>query len=133
MMDKREKVGKLIKSLRESRRMTQLELSELIRQSPSSITMYETGRRAPSYETLEAIADVFNMPLSLLLGESSVVSTSEWDPDSMAWADHEDESTRIMARGMAKMSPENRRKLVEMAKLMFAEDFDEKGNKKNAR
>ena len=79
-MGKKEEVGQRIRVMRKSRHMTQEELAKAIGQSPSSITMYETGRRSPDYETLEAMADVFNVPLSSLLEEGVFFSTFEIKP-----------------------------------------------------
>lgn len=66
-MGKKEQIGIRIRTMRKSRQMTQEDLAKAIGQSPSSITMYETGRRSPDYETLEALADVFNVPMSALV------------------------------------------------------------------
>lgn len=71
-MSKKQEIGPLIRQLRLSKNMTQSELAKCIGQSPSSITMYETGRRFPDYETLEALADVFNVPLVLLNPEEEI-------------------------------------------------------------
>jgi len=70
-MGKREEIGLRIRTMRKSRNMTQEDLARAIDQSPSSITMYETGRREPDLETLEALADVFNVTLgSIVSGET---------------------------------------------------------------
>jgi len=63
-LDRKKQIGLRIRTMRKSRRMTQRDLARAIDQSQSSITMYETGRREPDFETLEALADVFNVPLS---------------------------------------------------------------------
>lgn len=68
-MDKKKKIGIAIRTMRKSRYMTQEDLARAIGQSPSSITMYETGRRAPDYETLEALADTFNVPISAIVSD----------------------------------------------------------------
>ena len=59
----KEDIGPRIRTMRQSRQMTQEDLARSIGQSASSITMYETGRREPDFEILEAMADVFNVPL----------------------------------------------------------------------
>ena len=70
-MGKREEIGLRIRTMRKSRNMTQEDLAKAIDQSASSITMYETGRREPDLETLEALADVFNVTLgSIISGET---------------------------------------------------------------
>lgn len=66
-MSIKEEIGARIKTMRLSRDMTQADLAKSIGQSASSITMYETGRREPDFETMEALADVFNVPLTYLM------------------------------------------------------------------
>ena len=68
-MGKKKAIGLRIRTMRKSRGMTQADLAKAIGQSASSITMYETGRRSPDYETLEALADVFNVSLASLVSE----------------------------------------------------------------
>lgn len=75
-----EMIGLRIKTMRLSRRMTQADLAKAIGQSPSSITMYENGKRNPDFETLEALADVFNVPLSSIVADSSRPSVLREDP-----------------------------------------------------
>jgi transcriptional regulator with XRE-family HTH domain len=110
------------------------DLEKLTGIASSSLQRYLAGetKKFPM-DAFRVICDALNMDPATVLGwkrPEAVVSTDPWDPNDMGWADKEDEATRIMARGMAKMSPENRRKLVEVAKLMFVEDFDEEGNKR---
>ena len=62
-MTKKEEVGLIIKTMRLSRNLTQQQLADKLGQTQSSITMYETGRRVPDLETLEALADIFNVSL----------------------------------------------------------------------
>ena len=56
------------KELRIAKDLTQRELSRAINISQSTIAMYENGKREPSRETLNIIADFFNVPVDLLLG-----------------------------------------------------------------
>ena len=65
--------GDIIKALREKHNLTQTELAKYLEVSPSIIGMYEQGRRRPSFEMLEAIADYFNVSVEYLLyGDPSV-------------------------------------------------------------
>ena len=62
-----------LKLLRRERNLSQMELArQLGCVSKSSVNMYERGEREPSFETLEAIADYFNVDLDYLLGKSDV-------------------------------------------------------------
>lgn len=72
-------IGQRIRVMRLSRNMTQRELADAINQSPSSITMYETGRREPDMETIEALADVFNVPKSAIFGNVDNITPDDLD------------------------------------------------------
>ena len=81
-LGKREEIGLRIRTMRNSRNMTQQDLAKAIDQSPSSITMYETGRREPDLETLEAMADVFNVTLGSIVSGETRIETPIFIPDS---------------------------------------------------
>ncbi len=61
----------IFKRLRVSSRMTQAEIAEKLGISRSTIGMYETGAREPDFNTLEKIADLFNVDTDYLLGRSN--------------------------------------------------------------
>ena len=63
--------NKRLKFLREDSGLSQSELAKLIQISKSSINMYERGEREPKFETLEIIADYFNVSIGYLLGQSN--------------------------------------------------------------
>ena len=54
---------KILKMLRNEKNMSQQELADALGISKSSINMYERGERQPNFETLEAIADYFNVDI----------------------------------------------------------------------
>lgn len=64
------KFNLVLKSLRTERGMTQDQLAKVLKISRSTIGMYEKGDREPDYETLEAIADFFNVDIDYLLGRT---------------------------------------------------------------
>ena len=84
-MGKREEIGLRIRTMRKSRNMTQEDLARAIEQSASSITMYETGRREPDLETLEALADVFNVTLGSIVTGDNYHGKPVTIPDSNKW------------------------------------------------
>ena len=55
--------AKVFKSLRTQHKLTQQELATKLGVSRSAIGMYENGEREPDFETLEAIADFFNVSM----------------------------------------------------------------------
>lgn len=67
-----------LKLLRYEARLTQQELANILGISKSSINMYERGDREPNLETLEAIADHFNVDMDFLLGKSDHRNKFAW-------------------------------------------------------
>lgn len=74
-----------LKSLREQADLTQEELSVKTGISKSAISMYENGKRFPDEQTLELLADFFNVDMNMLLGKQSK-STYYADPATMQLA-----------------------------------------------
>lgn len=60
----------ILKSLRTSQSLTQDALAKKLKISRSTIGMYENGAREPDFETLELIADFFNVDIDYLLGRT---------------------------------------------------------------
>lgn len=131
-MGKKEELGLRIRTMRKSRQMTQEDLAKAIGQSASSITMYETGRREPDLETLESLADVFNVPLvSLVTDQNQLTSILE---DYFAPEDEpKNDDVRLLIRGLNKLSPQQLEQATNMMKVMFAEyaPYFEKENNDN--
>ncbi len=63
---------KRLKELRASRGLTQDDLARELNLAKSSISMYENGKRKPSFEVLEAIADYFNVNMDTLYSSAPV-------------------------------------------------------------
>ena len=64
--------AKRLKELRASRGLTQDDLARGLNLVKSSISMYENGKRKPSFEVLEAIADYFNVNMDTLYSSAPV-------------------------------------------------------------
>ena len=54
--------------LRKRAGFSQQELADKMEVSRSLVGMYESGQRMPSYEMLEALADIFNVNIDFLTG-----------------------------------------------------------------
>lgn len=63
----------VLKYLRKREHMTQQELANKLKISRGAVSMYELGQREPDFETLEAIADCFNVSMSVLLGKDETI------------------------------------------------------------
>ena len=57
--------------LRKRRGLSQQQFADKIGLTRSAVGMYETGRREPDFETLETIADFFNVNMDVLLGKQN--------------------------------------------------------------
>lgn len=55
--------------LRKDKELTQSELARALDVGNSTIAMWETGKRTPSYSGYEEIADYFNVDMDYLLGK----------------------------------------------------------------
>jgi len=74
------KFAERLKTLRTSKELSQADFAKQIKQS--SVNMYERGEREPGLETLERIADYFNVDMDYLLGKSDVVNRNHWSSES---------------------------------------------------
>ena len=60
-------IGRMIKSLRQERRLSQRELAEKLSISQQAVAKYESNAARPSYESLEARADLVIVPITFFL------------------------------------------------------------------
>ena len=68
------KFGIRLRQLRTARNLSQMDFAKQIGLSKSSVNMYERGEREPGLETLERIADYFNVDMDYLLGKSEITN-----------------------------------------------------------
>ena len=69
--------GKVIASLRKEKKMNQHELADRLKISKSSISMYETEKRAPDISTIIRLADFFDVSVDYLLGTTAERTRAE--------------------------------------------------------
>lgn len=62
-------ISTILKDLRNEKGISQDRLAEELGTTRSAIGNYETGRRLPSYEMAEKIADFYNVDMMYLLGK----------------------------------------------------------------
>lgn len=70
-----------LRELRTKRELSQQQLAIALGISKSAISMYEIGEREPDFETLETIADFFNVDMNYLLGDDNK-STYYLEPEA---------------------------------------------------
>ncbi|KLI11232.1 transcriptional regulator [Listeria monocytogenes] len=73
--------GKILKTLRINRGMTQADLGSKLNISKVSISKYENGNQFPDTDTLKRIADIFNVSTDFLLGREEAI------PQNLAFDD----------------------------------------------
>lgn len=61
-------IGKRLRELRKEKGLNQEELGKLINVTKVSVCCYEKGVRTPNLETLEDLANIFNVSVDYLLG-----------------------------------------------------------------
>jgi len=122
-MGNKEDLGLRIKTMRMSRGLTQQQLADMIKQSQSSITMYETGRREPEIDVLEAMADVFNVPMSAFMPSDKRDLTVE--DYSRLEALHQNPRLGLLFDRQRKMSGSDIEFMLQMAERIMKERDNE--------
>lgn len=84
----------ILRGLRIEKGLSQQALADLLGISKSSVNMYERGERQPNFETLEIIADFFNVDIDFLLGRSTK-TTKIIQPQSLNRKDEKDISNTL--------------------------------------
>ncbi len=72
--------GQKIRALRKQNGWTQIEFAERLGCTQGIVTAYETDKKYPATKRLEAIADLFQIPVSDLLGEHPLPAGKEINP-----------------------------------------------------
>ncbi len=110
------KLCERIRYLRDEKGITQQILANHTSVSKSSINMYERGEREPSLETIEAIADYFNVDMEYLIGKSDIPNRLLATPAAPELAS----DVRDLVTAYDKLNPTGRRKARE-----FVDDLTE--------
>lgn len=79
----------MLKYLRLRENLSQSELADKLGVAKSTISMYEVGKREPDFETLETIADLFNVDMNFLLGKDGSENDRYYLNDETAQAAQE--------------------------------------------
>ena len=71
--------GQRLKQLRKSHNLTQLEFAKIFNIANGTIGNWESGNREPDFNTLNRIADFFNVSTDYLLGKTD--NRNPWQPE----------------------------------------------------
>jgi len=65
-------LGKRLEELRTEKRMTKKEVADYLQIDQSTYGKYELGKRQPDYETLDKLANLFNVSVDYILCRTNV-------------------------------------------------------------
>ncbi len=91
----------------------------------ASYSLWNTGKTTPRMKNLEVIADYLNTTTDYLLtgfGQKEKTPTLESGPETSS-QDVPDENYIILSRNAKKLSSKQRQQLLDVAKIMFKEEF----------
>ena len=69
--------SQIVKQLRQERGWSQQEVADRVGLNKMTISQYENGKRKPSFEMIEALAEVFHVDLNYLLSPRGRTQTRE--------------------------------------------------------
>ncbi len=102
-------INKII-NLLEQQKKSQKDLTDYLKLEKSVFSAWKSGKSKSFLKYLPLIAEFLNTTVDYLINDS------EETPD---------EDLIIINRAAKNMTPENRKKLIEMARMFFEEDFNE--------
>ncbi|PKM52453.1 MAG: XRE family transcriptional regulator [Firmicutes bacterium HGW-Firmicutes-7] len=129
-----------IKNLRKEFGITQQDLADKLGLVRTAIANYEMGRNIPNAETLNMIADFFDVSLDYLLGRTDIrkdLYTNRTDDKLFTDAEHEDNGNsklfvaqkadeyKTLSEDIKSLSPESQeeiRKFIELYKIKEMQD-----------
>lgn len=112
-----------LKQLRDDADITQTQLAKKLNLTQSTIAYYESGKKMPTLENVEAIANFFNISVDYLLGRTNIMSPSilsinEPGPKYSIENNIEEE--------IEKLSPESQEELKKYMELLKIRDMQKK-------
>lgn len=120
------KFGQELKRLRLKKEMTQEDLAKILGVARSAVGLYEQGRREPDFETLEKIADFFNVDLDTLTGRGAT-KKEERQICELIERCHGDKVFEIVQK-ILKLDTNDRQAIRAMADSLLSTDKYKKGN-----
>ncbi|MCJ7840540.1 helix-turn-helix domain-containing protein [Lederbergia sp. NSJ-179] len=106
-------LGKRLKKLRNEQGLTQEQLGKIINVTKVSISGYENGNRTPDTETLQSLADYFEVSTDYLLGR-----TDKDSEEKTAEEIYEDPDFQYAMRSAQGLSEESKQKVFDFIEMM---------------
>ncbi|HDR7611428.1 TPA: helix-turn-helix transcriptional regulator [Bacillus mycoides] len=115
-------IGEKIKELRKNSKITQEQLGNAIGVSKMAVSYFEKGKKSPGRETLEKIADYFNVTTDYLLGRSEDPELNEEENKTVT-----EEGKNIMAI-IESLPEDERKKAWEQLEMYVTYKLNKKSN-----
>lgn len=103
--------GVRLKYLRMQDKLTQTELGNALEIAKSTISMYESGKREPDFETIEKFADYFNVDMATFFPSGEIEKTADPKVDSLSPKENE---LLTLYRGV---NPDGQRYILQQAEF----------------
>jgi transcriptional regulator with XRE-family HTH domain len=100
-----DKFSEILRKTREDKQLSQTDLAARSGLQPSAVSHFETGRRAPSFENLQRLADALSISIDHLTGRITQPSAS--GPTALKLIEH-----------FEKLSASDQESLVKMAEIL---------------
>ena len=113
--------GERLKQLRKNKKITQSELGEKINVTKVSISGYESGNRTPDTDTLQKIADFFEVSTDYLLGRTDSLVHTQQDNEADFQTFINDPDLGVWYKELPKSSEEELRKLRTIWEMIKSE------------
>ena len=124
--------GERLKHLRNEMGLTQQDLAKLLNISPSTVGMYEQGRRDPDTGTINFLASYFRVSADYLLGRSDIRETPEKRIENAIsddsellefWQElREREDLQILFKQVRPLSEESIKRIIRYIKMVEDEE-----------
>ena len=113
----------IVKELRKKKGIQQKELAIEIGVAQPTVSDWESGKKDPSGDRLRKLADYFNVDELIILGKG-VVDLKNADSTPVT------KEAKIISSGIDRMPPEQRKKAVDLMKMIFTQyaDYFQKGD-----
>lgn len=109
-----------LRELRENKGLLQRDVADYLHCSIPVYCRYEKEDRVPPYEVITALADYYDVSVDYILGRDNAQPASQPAPEETA-----EPEIRILARDMAQLSPERKKKAYDLLRLLMEEDDDD--------
>jgi transcriptional regulator with XRE-family HTH domain len=121
----RNDIGLMISTMRRSRGMTQTDLADKMRVSRSTIAMWESNKREPDLESLEALADIFNVDIGSIVG--SIDMDTDYELLEIRDSIHDNPDLKTMFDYSKKLRPNQLKQMISFLKTLTGDDKDNEG------